>query len=216
MTFAMDFCPLCYAADAAPFHEDARRTYLRCSACRLVFVPPWQFVSLQAEKAEYDLHQNSPQDPGYRRFLSRLFDPLQASLGANSRGLDFGSGPGPTLSVMFEEAGHQVALYDPFYAHEPAVFDRTYDFITASEVVEHLHHPRRELDRLWRSLKPGGTLGLMTKLVLNRKAFSTWHYRQDMTHVCFFSQPTFRWLADQWRAALAFVEHDVVLLRKEV
>jgi len=50
--------------------------------------------------------KNSPDDPRYRAFLSRLFIPLNERIAPESCGLDFGSGPGPTLSVMFEEQGH--------------------------------------------------------------------------------------------------------------
>ena len=139
---------------------------------------------------------------------------MQARIAPHSKGLDFGSGPGPTLSVMFEEVGHAVALYDHFYARNPSIFERSYDFITATEVVEHLHQPRQELDRLWASLKPGGYLGIMTKLVLDQAAFATWHYKNDLTHVCFFSRTTFQWLAAQWQAELTFEGKDVVILKK--
>jgi len=168
-----------------------------------------------AEKAAYDLHENDPTDPGYRRFLSRLFLPMLERLPPSSVGLDFGSGPGPTLSLMFAEAGHKMAIYDVFYAHETAVFSQTYNFITATEVVEHLHNPRMELDRLWSLLKPGGTLGIMTKQVIDRDAFAKWHYKNDPTHVCFFSRETFTWLAAQWQAELTFFHNDVIILCKK-
>ncbi|MGB3135651.1 MAG: class I SAM-dependent methyltransferase [Nodosilinea sp.] len=171
-------------------------------------------LSRAAERAEYDLHQNHPQDLGYRRFLSRLAIPLMERLDSSSTGLDFGSGPGPTLSVMLEEAGHTVALYDPFYADNASVFDRRYDFITATEVVEHLSQPGLELDRLWSCLMPGGTLGLMTKLSRDDAAFARWHYKSDRTHVCFFSVQTFQWLAARWQAELTIVGQDVILLSK--
>ena len=206
-------CPLCLEAEGEPFFED-RRSYFRCPLCRLVFVPPHQLPSAETEKAEYDKHQNSPDDPGYRRFLGRLFEPLVALLEPGSRGLDFGSGPGPTLSVMFEEAGYRMAIYDPFYAPDPSAFARRYDFVTASEVVEHLHRPRAELERLWSRLRPGGILGIMTKRVLDREAFSRWHYKNDPTHVCFFSVETFEWLAQHWRAELTVCGADVVLLAR--
>ena len=179
-------------------------------------MPPHQFLSAQAEKAEYDRHQNSPEDAGYRRFLGRLFEPLASRLEPESRGLDFGSGPGPTLSVMFEEAGYRMAIYDPFYAPDRSVLDERYDFVTASEVVEHLHRPRRVLDRLWSLLRPGGILGIMTKRVLDRDAFSRWHYKNDPTHVCFFSLETFEWLAEHWQAELTVCGADVVLLRRPI
>jgi SAM-dependent methyltransferase len=207
-------CPLCRNPEISDFHQDSRRIYRRCPACNLVFVPPSYRLALSGEKAEYDLHRNSPEDEGYRRFLSRLFLPLQELLRPGSRGLDFGSGPSPTLSVMFAEAGHSVAIYDKFYAPDAAVFSEQYDFITATEVVEHLSDPGRELAGLWTCLRPGGWLGIMTKLALDREAFARWHYKEDPTHICFFSRITFAWLAACWRAELTFVGSDVVLLRK--
>ncbi|MDA0739677.1 MAG: class I SAM-dependent methyltransferase [Nitrospirae bacterium] len=210
-------CPLCHTCkiDTA-YHQDNRRNFYSCETCQLVFVPPEQFLSEEEENAAYDHHQNSPDDQGYRSFLSRLFIPMNQRLAPGSQGLDFGSGPGPTLSKMFEEAGHSVALFDYFYANDQSVLQPAYDFITASEVVEHLHHPKDELERLWNILNPGGILGIMTKRVLNREAFATWHYKNDLTHVCFFSEFTFQWLAGQWQAELTIVGNDVVLLKKIV
>lgn len=207
-------CPLCRSLQADAFHRDRQRDYYRCQICRLVFVPPKHYIRREEEKAEYDRHQNRPDDPGYRQFLSRLFIPLQERLAPGSQGLDFGSGPGPTLSVMLTEAGHDVALYDPFYAHHPDVLTRRYDFVTASEVVEHLHHPGLELDRLYGLLKPGGLLGIMTKQVIDHTRFANWHYINDPTHVCFFSNATFAWLTGRWGARLDFVTRDVIIIRK--
>jgi SAM-dependent methyltransferase len=204
---------LCQTADGIYFYEDSR-AYFRCPTCLLVFVLPYQFLSPEAEKLVYDQHQNSPDDLAYRRFLGRLFEPTAQQLAPHSSGLDFGSGPGPTLSVMFAEAGHNMRIYDPFYAPEIAPLQQQYDFITSSEVVEHLHQPRQELDRLWSCLKPRGVLGIMTKRVLDANAFSRWHYKNDPTHVSFFSTETFQWLADYWGAAVTFHDKDVVLFTK--
>lgn len=207
-------CPLCGGLNVNLFHQDRRREYFRCRICGLVFVPPVYHLSREAEKAEYDRHQNHPDDPGYRRFLNRLVLPLQMRLAPESKGLDFGSGPGPTLAPMLAEAGHNVALYDPFYALNPAALDARYDFITASEVVEHLHYPGPVLDRLYRLLTPGGLLGIMTKRVIDRERFAGWHYINDPTHVCFFSRNTFAWLATRWRARLDIVDRDVIIIKK--
>jgi hypothetical protein len=207
-------CPLCHSEKAFHFYQDQFRDYYRCERCSLVFVLPSAYLSPADEKSRYDLHKNSPDDPAYRLFLSRLFNPLQQRLPPNQHGLDFGAGPGPTLSVMFTEAGHHMEIYDPFYAHEPAVLTKVYDFITTSEVVEHLHHPAVEFERLWRCIKPSGYLGIMTKLVLDQTAFAAWHYKNDPTHVCFYSESTFHWLAAKWQADLTFSGNDVILLQK--
>lgn len=207
-------CPLCESTDTAWFHRDRHREYFRCRRCDLRFVPAHQRPTRERERAEYDRHRNSPEDPGYRRFLSRLHTPLEARLAAGSEGLDFGCGPGPTLSLMFAESGMSMAVYDPFYAPDTRVLARQYDFITATEVVEHLHHPRRDLDGLWRQLRPGGHLGIMTKLALEVDAFARWHYIRDPTHVVFFSRDTFRWLARRWQAGLEFFHDDVIVLTR--
>lgn len=207
-------CPLCGLAAPAPFHTDAQRPYLRCARCMLVFVPGAHGLTPEAEKAVYDLHENDAGDPGYRRFLARLCDPLLERLPPGSIGLDFGCGPGPTLSGMLSERGHRVHLYDPFYHADDTVLDRTYDFITATEVVEHLRDPGRVFGELFGMLRPGGWLGIMTKLVTDREAFRRWHYIRDPTHICFFSRTTFGFLADRHGATHQFIEKDVVLMWK--
>jgi len=210
----MSDCPLCARGACTSFARDARRDYLQCGECALVFVPSEQHLSAAEERAQYDLHENDPADFGYRGFLSRLFAPICERVRVPAQGLDFGSGPGPTLSVMFEEAGYDMAIYDPFYAPDTGVFERRYDFITATEVVEHLHRPGWELSRLVGLLEPGGYLGVMTKRVTDVAAFSTWHYKDDPTHVCFFSTATFEWLATENDCELALVDPDVVILRR--
>ena len=140
--------------------------------------------------------------------------PICKLLPAGASGLDFGSGPGPTLSVMFSERGYKMRIYDQFYADDRSVWQEYYDFITATEVVEHLRDPHFELNRLWHHVKPGGVLGLMTKMVTDSDAFSRWHYKNDPTHICFFSVTTFMWLAQYWGAAVEFYDNDVVTFFK--
>ncbi len=208
-------CPLC-CSEARPYHRDVRRDYSGCQNCGLVFVNPQFFMSQENELKAYEHHQNSPDDVGYRTFLSRLYDPMLERVAGESRGLDFGSGPGPTLSVMFEEQGYDMTIYDPFFAPDETVLLVTYDFVTATEVVEHFCTPKASLEKLWDCVRPGGYLGLMTKRVLNRERFSNWHYKNDDTHVCFYADDTFRWLARQWQASLEFVDSDVVIFTKPI
>ena len=73
-------------------------------------------------------------------------------------------------------------------APDELALNASYDFICATEVVEHLHRPGQDLERLWSLLRPGGWMGIMTKLVRDRASFDTWHYKNDPTHVCFFSE----------------------------
>jgi hypothetical protein len=209
-----DRCPLCASTAIDSFSFDSNRTYMRCEICDLVFVPEKFYLPPAKEKAVYDMHQNDPGDVAYRSFLSRLFEPMMGRISTGSSGLDFGSGPGPTLSVMFEEQGCRMDLYDPYYAPDEAVFTRQYDFVTATEVVEHLYQPAKELDRLWSLIRLGGWLGIMTKRVDDTLLFSQWHYKNDPTHVVFFSERCFHWLAGRWETRCLFPLADVVLIQK--
>ena len=214
LRLSTEACPLCLSAYSDFFHQDRQREYFRCRQCALVFVPPCRHLSKADEKSYYDLHQNSPLDVGYCTFLERLSLPLLQQLKPASQGLDFGSGPGPTLSLMLREAGHRVELYDPHYAPDNNVFSRQYDFITSTEVVEHMKAPGYELNRLWALLKPGGVLAIMTKRVIDQTAFVRWHYKNDPTHIVFFSSQTFHWLGKQWQVEPVFYSSDVVFFNK--
>ncbi|QSH41344.1 class I SAM-dependent methyltransferase [Lentisphaerota bacterium ZTH] len=207
-------CPLCNNFDIEFFHCDKNREYLQCRRCKLVFVPDRYRLSAQDEKTEYDRHCNSVTDPGYRKFLSRLFIPVCERLLEGSSGLEFGCGPGPALAAMFQEAGFTIALFDKYYHNHPEVLKHNYDFITATEVFEHLQHPGTEIQKLWKLLKPGGILGIMTKMTKDKPSFANWHYIRDLTHICFFSQTTFRWLGARLGAEPEFSGSDVIIFQK--
>lgn len=210
----MHNCPLCQSLDTQHYHQDKRREYLQCSQCELVFVNPGQRLDAEQEKAHYDMHENNPQDEGYRRFLSRVADPILERIKPNSHGIDFGCGPGPTLSLMLAEKGHTMSLYDIYYHPDKAVLGNSYDFMTATEVIEHLYEPNLVWQQWLNLVKPGGWIGLMTKMVIDVEAFASWHYKNDLTHVVFFSRKTFQYLAERDQLELEFIGNDVILLRK--
>ena len=209
-----NICPLCRNDNIQNYYKEEGRSYLLCKECDLVFVPSEQLPSIDVEKTKYDQHQNSPQDSRYRAFLSKLFIPMQKYIEAKSHGLDFGSGPGPTLSKMFEEIGYKMDIYDIFYAPNREVFEKKYDFITTTEVIEHLHKPRKELIRLASMLKEGGVLGVMTSFRPKQEEFASWYYKNDLTHVRFFTPKTFEYLANIIDMQIVYIVDGVVIFKK--
>ncbi len=209
-------CPLCNTNQKLAFLPDKEREYYRCSCCDLIFVSRECYLSEYEEKARYDSHNNDPDDPRYRNFFKQLLTPLLAILPSNSYGLDFGSGPGPTLSLMLEEYGHKVDLYDKFYAQNDAVFQNRYDFITATEVVEHLPNPLKDLEVLVKILQKGGILAIMTEIVFPQLDFRNWYYKNDPSHVCFYSEKTFVYLANLLGLEIVTISERVVILRKNI
>lgn len=180
----------------------------------MVFLDPALRLAPDAERSCYDQHENDPADPRYRAFLSRSFDAVKHRFEPPAHGLDFGCGPGPALVAMAREAGFHMDAYDPFYAPDASVFKRRYDFITCTEVAEHLFSPLDELERLWGMLNPGGALVIQTGRVLDDTRFRAWHYRRDPTHVVFFADASFAWLAQRWNARLTLPHADVAVLEK--
>ena len=210
----LDVCPLCNSNVTERFHRDNYREYLKCGNCDFVFVPKIYHLSEKDERARYDSHNNDPSDDRYRNFLSQLLSPLQEKIPKIANGLDFGSGPGPTLSLMLEECGHSVDLYDKFYAMNDDVFDRQYDFITASEVVEHLRQPLTELSRLMGLLKTNGVLAIMTQILTPQIDFEQWYYKHDPSHIGFFTEKALNYLAEKWQAELYVISDRVVIFKK--
>ena len=209
-------CPLCLASNSEIFHQDKQRQYFSCQQCQLVFADRATLLTPQQELAQYQLHQNDLHDKGYRQFLQRLATPLLQSLPEPSlNGLDFGCGPGPLLAKMLSDAGHKMALWDPFFANQPEVLQRQYDFISCSEAIEHFVNPFREWALWLQLLKPGGTLAIMTKRYTTAAAFASWHYKNDPTHISFFATATFRYLAQRDGFDLSVADNDVVILQRK-
>jgi SAM-dependent methyltransferase len=206
-------CPLCGSNDLYPLACKTRR-YFRCELCRLVHLDASQRLSEADEKAVYDDHENLIDDQGYRRFLSRTFDEVTKRTPAPAKGLDFGCGPGPALVAMAEEAGYEMARYDKYFHPDESALAQRYDFITSTEVIEHLAEPLPILDQLWSLLHPGGLLVLQTKRVLDDERFRSWHYRNDPTHITFFAEASFHWLGERWGCIPEYPHADVVCFLK--
>lgn len=210
----MNKCPLCHSEKTSFYCEGESREYYSCGDCEMVFVPEAFFVTSSVEKRKYEHHQNLPEDLVYQNYLKQIMNPVLERITSGAMGLDFGCGPGPALSQMFEASGYQTDIYDAYFAPHDEVFDKSYDFITACEVVEHFYKPQMELDRLFAMLRVGGVLAIKTQLAPADGSFSQWFYKRDITHVCFFSEKSLRYLEDKWGAQLDLIQADVFLFKK--
>lgn len=177
------------------------------------------------EVARYQEHNNDPRDERYRTFLNRLAIPFLAQLhavysrdspnqpdGEALKILDFGSGPVPVLGEMLRESGHDVALYDPFFAPEQQVLQtNTYHGIVCCETAEHFHRPGSVFQQLFTYLRQAGTLGVMTTFLTEKTQFDRWYYRDDHTHVFFYRRTTMEWIANHWGYSLTVPRENVAL-----
>jgi SAM-dependent methyltransferase len=210
-------CPLCKEKGGHNlFFTDKFRPYYRCGHCTLIFVPsPWH-IRADREKARYDLHQNDPADQRYRDFLGRIIPFMEESFTPGTvRGLDFGCGPGPVLGEMLTEKGYEMSLYDLYFRDDRSVLtEKTYDFIVSTEVVEHLSDPMDILEHLLQILDKKGTLALMTRFYDDKISFKTWFYKDDETHICFFTKESLLWFGEYIGGDVYFRDKDMVIFKR--
>lgn len=189
------------------------RHYYKCESCSLIFVDPTQHLTLHEQKSFYNHHQNNPHEPGYRKHLNTLVQPLLNHLKPKSQGLDFGSGPGPTLHLLIAEHEHQMYNYDPIYDSNTQTLDQQYDFVTSTEVVEHFTQPESDWKNLTSLVKTNGILGIMTQFQPQENEFANWWYHRDVTHVCFYAPKTFEWIAKKFFLEILVCENPIVIFK---
>jgi hypothetical protein len=212
-------CPLC-GGRAAPFIAATRKTsrrYYRCESCGFVALAPGQRPTAAAAKARYLLHDNDPEDKGYREFVSAFANrALIPHIAPGARVLDFGSGPRPLLAPLLSDLGYRCDLYDPLFAKTRAWRKRTYDAIALHEVAEHLAHPGAALDFLARRVAPGGVIAIRTRFLADQWLdFDQWWYRMDPTHLSFYTPVSLeRFFAERGFALASLEAPDTIVFRK--
>lgn len=195
-------CPLC-GNTVFPDGRAWGRGIRRCGICDLRSVAPDHWLSPAQEVARYQLHRNRLDDAGYVRFLMPVIDCLKRH-GVEGRVLDYGCGPEPVLTELLKGAGFDASGCDPNFAGGAggsgggALPVQGFDAVVSTEVFEHFRAPASEMDRLVSLLRPGGLLVVMTALVTEATRMESWHYANDATHIVFYTEATFRYLADRW------------------
>lgn len=190
-------CSLCNGK-TRNFGTYQQRDYLQCVSCRAVLLHEKHFPTPKTEKSRYKLHQNDVEDSGYISFVAPLVKRIIEDFPTAVIGLDFGCGTGPVAAAQLQGQGFSVKLYDPFFKPKEERLKETYDFIICCEVMEHFHKPASEFNLLKRLLKDEGKLYCKTSLWDSSINFGTWHYKNDLTHVIFYSKKSLEWIRDQF------------------
>ncbi len=191
---------------------DERRYYL-CDTCALICVDPAHHLAPDAEKAHYTTHENSIENAGYVHFLDRVIQPTLPYLNTTMRGLDYGCGPGPTLSRLLRRQGIACEDYDPLFV--PRAPRPPYDFIFSTECFEHFRLPHQEIRRICALLRPGGLLAVMTERWTTLEHFAQWYYPRDPTHVAFYHADTMRYVCTRFGLTVLWQDADrVVIFRR--
>lgn len=203
----MESCVFCLAGAVSAFSAGGKE-YRQCGDCGGIFLARDFLPSAEAERKRYELHRNSSEDSGFRTYLERFIDPVLAAVGDIGTIFDYGSGPEPVLVSLLQARGYDVRGWDPFFAPETPPFEGGADLVVCHEVAEHFFEPRRDFALMAAQVKAGGTLAIGTMVLPEGKSipegcrssesievqkfFSSWWYRQDSTHVSFYSETALR------------------------
>lgn len=213
----MRSCPLCFnnKESLKSVEGPDARAYMACNRCKLIFTETPFLPAEKSEKERYLTHNNGIQYKGYVNFLNQAVEPALPLLKKHMHGLDFGCGPVPTLSLILEQKGITCDDYDPFFF--PDIPPKCYDFIFATESFEHFFYPAKEISLIKDLLKPGGILIIMTETWKSTGEFTDWYYAKDFTHVSFFHNKTFEFIAREFGFEFLKSHKDrVMVLRKKV
>ena len=218
----MVLCRLCNSK-VIPFTIYKGREYHRCPKCYLIQLLRSQCPSLEEEQREYQLHINDPYDERYRRYLqpvtNSMLEWLQKKKIQQPRILDFGSGPGPTISVVLEEQGWSVTNYDPFFSPDTSALLQRYDVISCTEVVEHFYEPKTSWEQLLALRNEQGSIIVMTQCsdsYSREETFHKWRYIREKSHVVFYHSQTMHWIAKHYGLQLSVLTPSVFVFSEDV
>ena len=203
-------CLICHSETLAIENET-----FQCSKCLLVFKNPNMYLNDVEDFTRYSFHKNDINSSGYKDFLMKAIRPLESFLPTHFRALDFGCGPGPVLSTLLKERGGDVEVYDPHFFPDQIVLKGKYDVVTCTEVVEHFKNLLENWQQLTSIVKPDGLLAIMTQFFNEQTNYTQWWYKNDPTHVVFYSMKTIETLAAQFGFEIIFTDNiSVVILKK--
>jgi SAM-dependent methyltransferase len=200
-------CPLCHGS-AQTFYKNS---FYRCKNCTGIFRAREKRLTPKQEKERYDLHNNDVFDERYQQFVSPIVEAVKNNYEPKAHGLDFGCGPGPVISKLLTDNNYQISQYDPFYAPNEDLLQQKFDYIVCCEVIEHFRNPNQEFSTLVDLLKSDGHLYCMTDLYEDNKKFKNWGYKDDQTHLFFYTKQSLNWIKKNFGFSSLFINDRLVI-----
>ncbi|MDC7241143.1 MAG: class I SAM-dependent methyltransferase [Spirochaetales bacterium] len=197
---SQEICPLC-SEPAGPFYEITRKTggfrsFSHCPSCSFVFQD--RLPEEEEERERYELHRNNPEDKGYINWLESFVKSAVLPWYESGQILDYGSGPRPVLTELLSARGYSVSSYDPYFAPSWPE-EGPFSLILLCEVLEHINDPVSDFRRLYDAADEGAVLSVMTQFLPSnsRDDFKGWWYKEDPTHIRFFTPLSLKILGEK-------------------
>ena len=166
-------------------------------------------------------HDNTLDNEGYVKMFQEKINSINKICPGINTVLVYGCGFEPGLKTLLEREGYKVHGYDlNFFPNEE--LKKKYDLIISTETFEHIKNPREELAHLTPKISSKGYLAIMTRIyplrdnTLCLESFSEWYYKRDPTHVAFYSQKTFSWIADEFKMKICYNNNfDFIIFQRK-
>lgn len=212
-----ELCKLC-GKTAVSLMKPEFPVYYHCNQCDLIFIDEAFHVNADDELKRYKQHNNSGENKGYVNYLRDFLKAAEIdSIDNVKSALDFGCGPEPVLKTLLLETGiDNVDVYDPYFFPDRIFKGKKYGLITCTEVLEHLKDPFAAISLLHSLLSEKGILAIKTLFHTTSNHFDKWWYRNDTTHICFYSAKTFNWMSFNFGFKINILDDNSICIFEKV
>lgn len=209
--------------------------YIKCKNCGSYFLKKEYFLSEEQQIERYKLHNNDVNNPQYEQYFYKIFIQVKEQINKNLDFLglksffDYGSGPEPCFISLLNKLKERKEInensiingWDPLFNN--TISDLKYDIVFCIEVIEHFERPQENLKNLVSYCNDKGFLviktGFLPEPSINTKEcdifFSKWWYRQDSTHVSFFTKKALIDFLHIYDFIVFYENKDLLIFRKQ-
>lgn len=187
----------------------------RCLNCHVIFKSENIHLNPKEEEQRYQFHENDADDNHYFNFLIKLIQPIEGELAKIKSHLDFGSGKSSVFEKYFKDRGIESTCYDLYFFPNQESLNKQYDLVTCSEVVEHFNNPAIDWKTLVSTVKVNGILAIMTNFYLENNDYIKWWYKNDPTHVIFYTLESLNYIEQKYLLKLQYCDQkSIAIFRK--
>lgn len=208
----MKLCRLCSKPSTIVFHDT--RIFFACNRCGLIF------TDRNLSDSDSIKHYIAQHDNGFNWIHEADYIlKLIPTINDNYAILDYGSGCG-LLAKELRERGFNVSCYEPMYdgLFDLSKYNYNYDVIILNEVIEHVDNILLVLNNIYYSLKSKGYIIIKTlrtdSIIISpfdfETIFKSWWYKDDLTHISFFSYLTFEYICNNMFDNLKIIHNDAL------
>jgi 2-polyprenyl-3-methyl-5-hydroxy-6-metoxy-1,4-benzoquinol methylase len=211
----MIYCLICKNNDVEKITIN-NKLYYYCKKCNFIYLQKSFIVNNVIEKNRYLMHNNN-NNTGYEEMFNKFINKnIINNIPKGKKILDYGCGFNPLLSKILIKKGYNVDFYDKYFFKKKIYLANKYDLITVTEVIEHLYNPLKYFELFNKLLNNESIIAGMTLFHPdNKELFLKWWYKNDITHISFYTEKTIEYIADILNFSLLYIDKKNTFILKK-